>query len=173
MTKPLIIALLGVCAAALFSLLTILPAQADASRVAFATDEVAGTIIVRTTERRLYLVLGDGTALRYPVGVGRPGRQWQGDTAIDGMFLKPNWVPPAAVRADNPALPAVIAGGSPSNPMGAAALVLSGGVYAIHGTNAPDSVGGFVSYGCIRMLNSDITDLFSRVKVGTRVAVTH
>jgi lipoprotein-anchoring transpeptidase ErfK/SrfK len=140
--------------------------------VKFRSDSAPGTIIVRTGERRLYLVLGAGQALRYTVGVGRAGRQWAGSTRIDGKHLRPAWSPPADVRRDKPSLPDVIPGGSPSNPMGAAALTLSGGEYAIHGTNAPKSIGGFVSYGCIRMYNRDITDLYARISVGTPVVVT-
>jgi lipoprotein-anchoring transpeptidase ErfK/SrfK len=132
----------------------------------------AGTIVVRTGERRLYLVLGHGRALRYVVGVGRAGAQWSGTSRIDGKFLRPNWAPPAEIRRDRPDLPAVIPSGSPANPMGAAAMTLSGGSYAIHGTNRPASIGGFVSYGCIRMQNDDILDLYDRVRVGTRVVVT-
>jgi lipoprotein-anchoring transpeptidase ErfK/SrfK len=130
-----------------------------------------GTIVVKTAERRLYLVLGNGTALRYPVGVGRRGQQWAGTAHIDGKYLRPDWSPPAAIRRDKPGLPEVIRGGSPRNPMGAAALTLSGGEYAIHGTNNARSIGGFVSYGCIRMFNADILDLYSRVRVGTPVVV--
>jgi lipoprotein-anchoring transpeptidase ErfK/SrfK len=148
------------------------PAGAAATLVAFVGDEAAGAIVVRTSERQLYLVLEDGRALRYTVGVGRPDRQWVGTTAISGKYLRPNWAPPDAIRRDTPSLPAVIPGGSPANPMGAAAMTLSGGDYAIHGTNRPDSIGGFVSYGCIRMTNSDITDLFDRVALGTPVIVT-
>ncbi len=128
--------------------------------------------MIRTAERRLYYVLGDGRAIRYPVGVGRPGKQWGGRIYIDGKYLRPDWSPPAEVRRDKPSLPDVIPGGSPRNPMGAAALTLSGGgQYAIHGTNRPGSVGGFVSYGCIRMHNHDIVDLYQRVSVGTPVVV--
>jgi lipoprotein-anchoring transpeptidase ErfK/SrfK len=130
-----------------------------------------GTIVVKTRERRLYYVLGDGRALRYPVGVGRRDKQWYGQSAISGKYIKPAWSPPAEIRRDNPRLPYVIPGGSPSNPMGAAAMTIAGGEYAIHGTNRPGSVGGFVSYGCIRMYNSDIMDLFARVDVGTPVVV--
>lgn len=148
------------------------PARAEATLVAVAADMAAGTIVVRTAERALYLVLPDGQALRYSVGVGRPDRQWIGTTAITGKYVEPNWAPPAAIRRDSPDLPAVIPGGSPANPMGAAALTLSGGDYAIHGTNRPDSIGGFVSYGCIRMSNADIVDLFDRVDLGTPVIVT-
>jgi lipoprotein-anchoring transpeptidase ErfK/SrfK len=132
----------------------------------------AGTIVVRTTERRLYLVLGNGQAIRYPVGVGRAGKQWAGTSRIDGKYLRPAWAPPPEIKRDKPSLPDVIAGGSPRNPMGAAALTLAGGEYAIHGTNQRSSVGGYVSYGCIRMYNEDISDLYGRVSVGTSVVVT-
>ncbi len=140
--------------------------------VHFRGDAAAGTVVVRTGERRLYYVLGDGRAIRYPVGVGRAGKQWAGTTRIDGKYIKPAWSPPREVKRDKPSLPDVIAGGSPRNPMGAAALTLAGGEYAIHGTNAPGSVGGFVSYGCIRMYNQDVVDLYGRVSVGTTVLVT-
>jgi lipoprotein-anchoring transpeptidase ErfK/SrfK len=131
-----------------------------------------GTIIVRTSERRLYYVLADGRAIRYPVGVGRVGMQWSGHSRIQGIYIRPAWSPPSIVRRDNPHLPRVIAGGAPNNPMGAAALVLNGGEYAIHGTNRPSSIGRFVSYGCIRMYNRDVLDLANRVSVGTPVLVT-
>jgi len=143
-------------------------------KVLFRGDAPAGTIVIRNSERRLYLVLGDGQAIRYRVGVGRRGKSWTGSAYIDGKHLRPAWSPPAAVRRDNPRLPNVIPGGSPRNPMGAAAMTLSGGgQYAIHGTNVPGAIGGFVSYGCIRMFNEDVLDLFRRVSVGTRVVVTH
>ena len=99
--------------------------------------------------------------MRYPVGVGKSGKQWAGTTTIDGKYRNPAWSPPAEVKRDKPSMPDVIPGGSPRNPMGVAAMTLAGGEYAIHGTNVPGSVGGFVSYGCIRMLNDDITDLYS------------
>jgi len=148
------------------------PVQASPTRVGFHGDYAPGTIVVKTGERRLYLVLNDGTAVRYPVGVGKPGKQWAGVTKIDGKYREPAWAPPAEVKRDNPRIPDVIAGGSPSNPMGVAAMTLAGGEYAIHGTNRPGSIGGFVSYGCVRMYNEDITDLFGRVPVGTPVVVT-
>ena len=131
----------------------------------------AGTVIVKTSERRLYLVVEDGRAIRYPVGVGRLGKQWAGTSYIDGKYIKPAWSPPAEIRRDKPSIPSVIPGGSPHNPMGAAAMTLAGGEYAIHGTNSPGSIGGFVSYGCIRMYNQDIMDLYGRVGVGTTVVV--
>jgi len=130
-----------------------------------------GTIVVKTNERRLFYVVGGGRALRYTVGVGRAGKRWAGSTFISRKALRPDWAPPAEIRRDKPSLPAVIPGGSPRNPMGAAAMTLAGGEYAIHGTNAPGSIGGFVSYGCIRMHNSDVMDLFNRVHVGTPVVV--
>jgi len=105
------------------------------------------------------------------VGVGRAGKQWAGVSRIDGKYLRPAWAPPPEIRRDKPSLPSVIPGGSPRNPMGVAAMTLSGGEYAIHGTNAPGSIGGFVSYGCIRMFNHDILDLYSRVSYGTTVVV--
>jgi lipoprotein-anchoring transpeptidase ErfK/SrfK len=141
--------------------------------VPFTTPGVsAGTIVVRTGERRLYYVLGNGQAIRYVVGVGRAGQQWAGTSRIDGKYLHPAWAPPPDIKRENPRLPDVIPGGSPHNPMGVAALTLIGGEYAIHGTNTPGTVGHFVSHGCIRMYNQDITDLYQRVAVGTTVVVT-
>ncbi|GJD97267.1 L,D-transpeptidase [Methylobacterium iners] len=148
-----------------------LPAQAR-EVVPFQEGVMPGSVIVRTAERRLYLVNGDGTAIRYPVAVGKPGKQWTGATRIDGKYVEPAWSPPAEVKRDNPRLPNLIAGGSPRNPMGAAALTLAGGEYAIHGTNRPSSVGTYASYGCIRMYNRDVVDLYERVSVGTQVYVT-
>jgi len=148
------------------------PSSASGALVAFSADVAPGTIVIRTGERRLYLVLDDRHALRYVVGVGRPRSQWSGTAVIDGKYVRPNWAPPALVKREQPDLPDVIASGSPGNPMGVAAMTLSGGQYAIHGTNDPNSVGGFVSHGCIRMYNQDITDLFARVDLGTTVVVT-
>ena len=130
-----------------------------------------GTIVVRTRERALYYVTGAGQALRYPVGVGRSGKQWSGRAYITGKYIYPSWVPPSEVRRDKPNLPSLIPGGSPHNPMGVAAMTLSGGEYAIHGTNQRSSIGHLVSYGCIRMFNEDIQDLYQRVSIGTQVVV--
>jgi lipoprotein-anchoring transpeptidase ErfK/SrfK len=163
-------ALLALAAAALTVIST--AASASTREVVRYTSEVQpGTIVVKTAERKLYLVLGDGTAIRYAVAVGRPGKQWQGQARVSGKYVQPAWTPPAEVKADNPMLPDVIPGGGPNNPMGVAAMTLSGGEYAIHGTNRPESIGKFASYGCIRMLNQDVTDLFERVAVGTQVVV--
>src|ERR1700731_1552494 len=147
-------------------------AEARPDVVGFRGDYSPGTILVKTNERRLYLVVDPGHAVRYPVGVGKSGKQWAGTTHIDGKYLNPAWSPPTEVKRDKPSIPDVIPGGSPRNPMGVAAMTLEGGEYAIHGTNMPGSVGGFVSYGCIRMLNADITDLYQRVSVGTPVVVS-
>jgi lipoprotein-anchoring transpeptidase ErfK/SrfK len=147
-------------------------AVAHGDLVAVRDDHAAGTIVVRTSERRLYLMLGGGQALRYPVGVGRAGMQWAGTSIIDGKYIEPAWMPPDSIRRENPRLPDIIPGGSPHNPMGVAAMTLAGGEYAIHGTNNPASIGHFVSHGCIRMYNADITDLYNRVSAGTTVVVT-
>ena len=130
-----------------------------------------GTIVVSTSARRLHLVQANGEVLTYPVGVGRAGRTWTGTGYIRGKYIRPAWSPPAAIRRVKPELPDVVPAGSPKNPMGAAAMVLSVDQYAIHGTNNPSSIGGFVSFGCIRMYNEDVLDLYKRVKVGTRVVV--
>jgi lipoprotein-anchoring transpeptidase ErfK/SrfK len=148
-------------------------AEARPDMVGFGGAYPPGTIVVKTNERRLYLVVDPGHAMRYPVGVGKAGKQWAGTTQIDGKYRNPAWSPPAEVKHDKPSIPDVIPGGSPQNPMGVAAMTLAGGEYAIHGTNMPRSVGGFVSYGCIRMLNEDISDLYERVSVGATVVVSH
>src|SRR3974377_2475460 len=149
------------------------PAQAHGDRVSVKDSYSAGTILIRTNERRLYYFVGTGEAIRYPVGVGRAGMQWSGTAFIDGKYIRPAWPPPAPISRDYRSLPRVVPGGSGSNPMGAAAMTLSGGgEYAIHGTNAPGTIGGFVSHGCIRMYNEDIMDPHRRGGVGTRVVVT-
>ncbi|MGO4716899.1 L,D-transpeptidase [Bradyrhizobium sp. 2TAF24] len=166
------VAMIGTLAVA-GSLLALSPAQARPDLVSFREAYEPGTIVIKTGQRRLYLVLGEGQAVRYPVGVGKAGKQWAGSARIDGKYRNPAWSPPADVKRDKPSIPDVIPGGSPANPMGVAAMTLSGGgQYAIHGTNVPSSVGGYVSYGCIRMYNEDISDLYGRVSVGTPVIVT-
>src|SRR5690242_21709673 len=141
-----------------------MPAHAHGDRVSVKDSYLPGTILIRTGERRLYYFVGAGEAIRYPVGVGRAGMQWSGTAFVDGKYIKPAWSPPASIRGDYRSLPPVVPGGSSRNPMGAAAMTLSGGgEYAIHGTNAPGTIGGFVSHGCIRMYNEDIMDLYNRV----------
>jgi lipoprotein-anchoring transpeptidase ErfK/SrfK len=147
-------------------------ARARPEMISIHNQYSPGTIVVKTNERRLYLILDADHAMRYPVGVGKAGKQWSGTTQIDGKYRNPAWSPPAEVKHDIPSIPDVIPGGAPNNPMGVAAMTLAGGQYAIHGTNRPGSVGRFVSYGCIRMYNADISDLYSRVSVGTPVVVT-
>jgi lipoprotein-anchoring transpeptidase ErfK/SrfK len=166
------VALKCVSAALAGAFLCLLPAAIPSAcareMVSFNGGEAPGTVVVRTRERRLYFVLGGDRALRYPVGVGRAGQQWSGHAVIDGKYIRPDWQAPPDLARGNPE---VIPGGSRRNPMGAAALTLSGGEYAIHGTNNPGSIGGFVSAGCIRMYNQDIMDLYSRVGLGTPVIV--
>lgn len=158
--------LLLIAATALTPLMSSVPARAR-ELVKFSGHAGEGTILVRTSERRLYLVTGSGHAYRYPVGVGRSGKQWFGTTSIMSKHIRPAWSPPKEIRGSRPSW--VIPSGSPKNPMGAAALVLADNELAIHGTNNPGSVGGYVSWGCIRMHNHDIMDLYERVGVGTRV----
>jgi lipoprotein-anchoring transpeptidase ErfK/SrfK len=147
------------------------PAQAAVEQVSFA-EASPGTIVIKTRERKLYLALGNGTALRYPVAVGKAGKQWRGEARIDGKYVEPAWSPPDDVKRDKPWMPAVIPPG-PNNPMGARALTLDRGEYAIHGTTRAmrASIGTYASYGCIRMFNEDVIDLYERVPVGTRVVV--
>ncbi len=129
-----------------------------------------GTVIVNTIERRLYLVLEDGTALRYGIGVGRPGFDWRGVKTVTRKQEWPDWTPPAEMLKRRPDLPRFMPGGE-ENPLGARALYLGSSLYRIHGSNEPDSIGHAVSSGCIRMLNEDVVDLYDRVRVGTRVVV--
>lgn len=145
-----------------------LPAQA---RQVVDANIPRGTILVDTSDRRLYFGLGNGQAIRYKVAVGRAGKQWTGTARIRSKRWKPAWSPTAEIKRDNPAIPNVIPAGSPRNPMGIAALVLDHGQYAIHGTNNPGSIGRQASYGCIRMHNRDIADLYERVRWRTPVIV--
>lgn len=138
--------------------------------VSYSGPYKAGTIVVSTKERRLYLVLDYGKALRYGVGVGRPGFEWAGTHTITNKREWPDWTPPAQMLARRPDLPRHMAGG-PQNPLGARAMYLGSSMYRIHGSNEPDTIGQAVSSGCIRMTNDDVTDLYGRVKVGTQVIV--
>ena len=130
-----------------------------------------GTVVVKTSERSLYFILDDRRAMRFPVGVGKLGQAWTGTSRVSGKYVRPAWEAPDDIRHENPRLPKVIPGGAPNNPMGEFALTLGDGTYAIHGTNRPQSVGRFVSHGCIRMYNADIRALYSMVGVGTPVIV--
>lgn len=132
----------------------------------------SGAIIIKNREHALYYTLGDGRAIRYPVAVGKQAKQWSGATIVERKVVYPIWQPPQVVRADSPNLPPLIYPG-PKNPLGTRALVLANGEYAIHGTNNPGSIGHDASYGCIRMFNQDVEDLFQRVGVGTPVYVVN
>jgi len=145
------------------------PALARAGEtVSFGGGYRAGSIVIVTHQRQLYYVLGEGRAIRYPVGVGKAGMAWHGQASVNRKLIRPAWqAPPEIAGRYNPVIP----GGSPQNPMGAAVLGLDNGNYAIHGTNNPASVGTFVSHGCIRMHNADILDLYQRTHVGTEVTV--
>ncbi len=147
-----------------------LPAHLKKQLVDFQTKEPAGTIIIDTPNTYLYLVLGHGKALRYGIGVGREGFTWSGTERISRMKEWPDWFPPAEMIERQPYLPRIMAGG-PGNPLGARALYLGNTLYRIHGTNQPSTIGQTVSSGCIRLLNEDIEDLYSRVQTGTRVVV--
>lgn len=141
--------------------------------VGFTHGYEPGSIVVSTRQRALYFVQGDGSAIRYRVAVGMPGKQWFGTRVIDGKHIRPAWSPPAEVRRAKPNLPDVIPGGAPNNPMGAAALTIAPGEYAIHGTSASmrSSIGRYASFGCIRMLDEDILDLIARVRIPSRITV--
>jgi lipoprotein-anchoring transpeptidase ErfK/SrfK len=138
--------------------------------VFYRTTEAPGTIIISTADRYLYLVQGDGRALRYGIGVGRDGFQWQGLVKISRKQEWPDWTPPPEMIERQPYLPRFMAGGA-GNPLGARALYLGATVYRIHGTNAPQTIGTAVSSGCFRLVNADVTDLYNRVPVGTKVIV--
>ena len=138
--------------------------------VYYRTTEAPGTIIISTTERHLYLVQPNGRALRYGIGVGRDGFQWQGLLNITKKAEWPDWTPPPEMIARQPYLPRFMAGG-PGNPLGARAMYLGTTVYRIHGTNQPWTIGTKISSGCLRLVNADVTDLYGRVPVGTKVIV--
>jgi lipoprotein-anchoring transpeptidase ErfK/SrfK len=138
--------------------------------VSFQSSEAPGTIIVNTNERRLYLILGDGKALRYGIGVGRPGFEWAGEHKVSMMKQWPDWRPPAEMLKRRPDLPRHMAGG-PENPLGARAMYLGNSIYRIHGSNEPESIGSAVSSGCIRMTNDDVEHLYTQVRLGTKVVV--
>jgi lipoprotein-anchoring transpeptidase ErfK/SrfK len=147
-----------------------LPPQFRRTLVDYATKEPAGTIIIDTPNTYLYLVLGNSKALRYGVGVGREGFTWSGVQQVTRIAEWPDWNPPEEMIVRQPYLPRFMAGGE-TNPLGARALYLGKTVYRIHGTNQPSTIGTFVSSGCIRLTNEDVMDLYSRVKIGTRVVV--
>ena len=138
--------------------------------VSFDTRYAPGTIVISTEERRLYYVTGRGEAIRYAVGVGRPGFEWSGTRSVTMKREWPDWRPPAEMLRRRPDLPRYMPGGL-DNPLGARAMYLGGTLYRIHGSNEPETIGQAVSSGCIRMTNEDVVDLYNRVKVGTKVVV--
>jgi lipoprotein-anchoring transpeptidase ErfK/SrfK len=138
--------------------------------VDYPTRLAAGTVVIDTAQTYLYYVLGDGKAIRYGIGVGRVGFTWSGTQTVTRKAEWPDWTPPTEMIARQPSLPRWMAGGE-GNPLGARALYLGSTIYRIHGTNMPETIGHKVSSGCIRMLNADVSDLYSRVGVGTRVVV--
>lgn len=142
----------------------------EKQEVAYAAPHAAGTLVVDTPNRFLYLVQGNGRALRYGIGVGRPGFEWAGMKTVSMKREWPDWRPPSEMLKRRPDLPTHMAGG-PDNPLGARALYLGSSLYRIHGTNEPETIGRAVSSGCIRMRNEDVVDLYGRVKVGSRVVV--
>jgi lipoprotein-anchoring transpeptidase ErfK/SrfK len=146
------------------------PANLRRQVVAYPTSEAPGTVVIDTPHTYLYLVLGGGKAMRYGIGVGREGFTWSGTQSITRKQEWPDWTPPPEMIRRQPYLPRFMAGG-PGNPLGARAMYLGETVYRIHGTNAPDTIGHQVSSGCIRMVNDDVTDLYGRVNVGTKVVV--
>jgi lipoprotein-anchoring transpeptidase ErfK/SrfK len=149
---------------------SVLPDRLRRATVTFESREAPGTVIIDTANTMLYYVLGGGRAIRYGVGVGREGFTWSGVQTISRKAEWPDWHPPAEMIARQPYLPRFMAGG-PGNPLGARAIYLGSSQYRIHGTNDPSTIGKFVSSGCIRLTNEDVTDLFSRVDLGTRVVV--
>lgn len=140
--------------------------------VFFRSNEAPGTIVIHTSERFLYLVLGNNRALRYGIGVGREGFTWSGLVRVSRKAEWPDWTPPAEMIQRQPYLPRFMAGG-PGNPMGSRALYLGSTVYRIHGTNQPETIGHAVSSGCFRLANGDVIDLYTRVPVGTKVIIRH
>jgi lipoprotein-anchoring transpeptidase ErfK/SrfK len=138
--------------------------------VSYSGPQGPGTIMISTSERRLYLVLPGGQALKYGVGVGRPGFEWSGAKTISMKKEWPDWTPPPEMLKRRPDLPKHMEGGV-ANPLGARAMYLGSSLYRIHGSNEPETIGQAVSSGCIRMTNEDVMDLYERVKVGTKVVV--
>ena len=147
-----------------------LPARLRRQVVNYYSREAPGTIIIDTPNTYLYLVLGNGQAMRYGIGIGRDGFTWSGTQTITRKAEWPAWTPPPQMIARQPYLPRHMAGG-PGNPLGARAMYLGGTIYRIHGTNAPETIGTRVSSGCLRLTNQDVSDLYSRVSVGTKVIV--
>jgi lipoprotein-anchoring transpeptidase ErfK/SrfK len=140
--------------------------------VSFPERHAPGTIIINTSQRRLYLVVAPGQALRYGIGVGRDGFRWSGVKTVSAKREWPAWTPPAQMLRRRPDLPRHMQGG-PDNPLGARAMYLGSSLYRIHGSNEPETIGTAVSSGCFRLTNEDVIDLYNRVRVGAKVIVRH
>jgi lipoprotein-anchoring transpeptidase ErfK/SrfK len=147
-----------------------IPATAQPPQISAPGDYAAGSIIIKTTERKLLYIRGTNDIVTYSIAVGRQGRKWTGTTTISRKVLNPAWAPPPIIRKSNPRLPALVKAG-PNNPLGVAVLVLGDGTYGIHGTNRPETIGTNASFGCFRMYNADILTLFESVDIGTVVYV--
>lgn len=146
-----------------------------AERVAFSGAIEPGTIVIDASRRELLFIDSESSAIRYPIAVPKKGKEWAGRASVNGKYMHPAWAPPASVRQDHPELPSFIPGGSSANPMGARAITLDRYQVAIHGTTRKmrKSIGAAASYGCIRMLDEDVIDLFDRVDIGTPVLMIH
>ncbi|THD45155.1 MAG: L,D-transpeptidase [Bradyrhizobium sp.] len=162
----------ALAAAAVVLFLTATSAEARPI-VDFPSPYAAGTIVISQSARKLYFIVDPRSAIAYPVAVAKPGKEWTGFARVDGKYVNPAWSPPDVVKRDHPELPDLIPGGSPHNPMGVRAITLDRNEVAIHGTTAAmrPSVGTAASYGCIRMYNEDVMDLYDRVSVGAPVVM--
>jgi lipoprotein-anchoring transpeptidase ErfK/SrfK len=164
----------GIAALAVFAA-TVPVSRGYAGRlVGYQSSYPAGSILISQSSRKLYLIIDGERAIAYPVAVAKPGKEWEGPAKVQAKFVEPAWSPPDSVKHDHPDLPDVIQGGAPGNPMGARAILLDRDEIAIHGTSRAmrASIGTAASYGCIRMLNEDVVDLFDRVAVGAPVVMT-
>ena len=164
----------GLVGAAIAAFLAIAQPASAGRLVTLSADFPPGSIVISQSARKLYLVLEGGAALVYPVAVAKRGMEWTGSAHVATKYVEPDWSPPEMVRRDHPGLPEVVPGGSPNNPMGARAIALDRDEIAIHGTTRAmrASIGAAASYGCIRMRNEDVIDLYDRVQVGALVVMT-
>ena len=161
-------------ALATFAVMSLAPPALAGRLVGLESGYPAGSILISQSARRLYFILDGGRAIAYPVAVAKRGKEWLGPARVQAKYVEPAWSPPDSVKRDHPELPEVIQGGAPGNPMGARAILLDRDEIAIHGTSRAmrASIGTAASYGCIRMLNEDVIDLFGRVAVGAPVIMT-
>ncbi len=164
-------AAMGIAVVAGLAAIALFAGQAQASMmVNFSSDYEPGSIVIKTSKKKLYYVTGNGKALEYSIAVGRKSEQWFGEIWVSRKATNPVWIPTPSMRAKNPSLPKKV-GPGPKNPLGTRAIYLGWGPYRIHGTNSPGSIGRAASSGCFRMRNSDVVDLYRKVHVGTSVFV--